>query len=116
MNRLLPVVLDAALVVLFAALGRRSHAHGLSLVGVLQTAGPFLCGTAAGWLLASALTDLATRSLPFGLVVVVATVVVGMGLRVALGSGTAWSFVAVASAVLTVLLLGWRLVARLVWA
>ncbi|HQF03264.1 MAG TPA: DUF3054 domain-containing protein [Phycicoccus sp.] len=114
MSRLLPVLLDAAFVVVFAAIGRRSHEHGLSAVGVIQTAGPFLCGAAAGWLLASTLTSLAPTGLPFGLVVVVATVVIGMLLRLAIGAGTAWSFVTVATAVLTVMLLGWRLLARLV--
>lgn len=112
MNRLVPVLLDAALVLVFAAVGRRSHEHGLTLTGVLQTAAPFLCGTAAGWLLAYSLTDLAPTSLPFGVVLVVATVVVGMGLRMALGAGVAWSFVAVATTVLSLFLLGWRLLAR----
>jgi hypothetical protein len=112
-SRLLPVLLDALLVVVFAAIGRRSHEHGLSAVGVLQTAGPFLCGAAAGWLLASTLTTLDTTSYAFGLVVVVSTVVIGMLLRLAIGAGTAWSFVAVATAVLTVMLLGWRVLARL---
>lgn len=116
MSRLLPVLLDVALVVVFAALGRRSHAHGLSIAGVLQTAGPFLCGTAAGWLLASLLTDLAPRSLPFGLIVAVSTIVIGMGLRMAFGAGTAWSFVLVATAVVTFFLVGWRLIASLLGA
>jgi hypothetical protein len=115
-SRLLPVLLDVVLVLVFAALGRRSHAHGLSLAGVLQTAGPFLCGTAAGWLLASLLTDLQPRSLPFGLIVAAATVVIGMGLRLVFGAGTAWSFVLVATAVLTFFLVGWRFVASLTGA
>ena len=110
MTRLLPVLADAALVLLFAFLGRRSHEHGLSLSGL------FLCGTAAGWLLAAGLTDLAPRSVPFGLVVVAATVVVGMGLRLVFAQGVAWSFVLVATAVLSVLLLGWRAIAGLVGA
>ena len=42
------------------------------------------------------------------------TVVLGMVLRRVAAEGTALSFVVVATAVLTVLLLGWRLVARLV--
>ena len=116
MTRLLPVLADAALVLLFAFLGRRSHEHGLSLTGLFQTAGPFLCGTAAGWLLAAGLTDLAPRSVPFGLVVVAATVVVGMGLRLVFAQGVAWSFVLVATAVLSALLLGWRAIAGLVGA
>ena len=40
------------------------------------------------------------------------TVVVGMLLHRVTGEGTAWSFVLVATVVLTALLLGWRLVAR----
>ncbi|GAA4405124.1 DUF3054 domain-containing protein [Fodinibacter luteus] len=113
MSRALPVVLDVALVVLFAVLGRRSHAEGLDLAGVARTAGPFLAGTAAGWLVASLTLDSGPRSLAFGAVVLACTVVVGMLLRRVLGDGTAPSFVVVATAVLSVLLLGWRLVARL---
>ena len=114
MTRALPAVLDVALVLVFAAVGRRSHAEGLDLFGVARTAAPFLVGTAAGWLLAGLTLDSGPRSLAFGAVVVVCTVVVGMLLRQVLGEGTALSFVIVATSVLTVLLLGWRLVARLV--
>ena len=46
-----------------------------------------------------------------GIPVVVGGVVVGMLLRVVTGAGTAFSFVAVATLVLAVLLLGWRAVA-----
>lgn len=114
MSRLWPALADAGLVMLFATLGRRSHAHGVTVAGVLQTAWPFLVGAGAGWILAGLVTDQAARSLPFGVIVVVGAVVIGMGLRIATGTGSAWSFVAVATAVLAVLLLGWRLVARLV--
>ena len=113
MSRLLPAVLDVVLVVVFAAVGRRSHAEGLDVAGVLRTALPFLVGTAAGWLLAGIVLDGGPRSLGYGAVVVALTVVVGMGLRALAAQGTAPSFVVVASVVLSVLLLGWRLVARL---
>jgi hypothetical protein len=112
-TRALPALLDAVLVVVFAAVGRRSHAEGLDVAGLLRTAWPFLAGAAAGWVVAG-LTVGEPRSLGFGAVVVAGAVVVGMLLRVAAGQGTAWSFVVVATVVLTVLLLGWRLVARLV--
>jgi hypothetical protein len=112
-TRALPALLDAVLVVVFAAVGRRSHAEGVDVAGILRTAWPFLAGAAAGWVVAS-LTVGEPRSLGFGGVVVAATVVVGMALRLATGQGTAWSFVVVATVVLTVFLLGWRLVARLV--
>ena len=114
MSRALPAVLDVALVLLFAAVGRRSHAEGLDVAGVLRTAVPFLVGTAAGWLLASLTLDSGPRSLAFGAVGLACTVVVGMLLRRVAGEGTALSFVLVATSVLAVLLLGWRAVATLV--
>ena len=113
MSRVLPGLLDLVLVVVFAALGRRSHAEGLDVAGILRTAGPFVVGTAAGWLLASVALDSGPRSLAFGAVVVASTVVVGMLLRRVAAQGTAPSFVVVATVVLAALLLGWRLVARL---
>jgi hypothetical protein len=104
--------LDAVLVVVFAAVGRRSHAEGLDVEGIARTAAPFLVGAAVGWVLALLTLDSGPRSLVFGAVVVTGTVVVGMLLRAVLGQGTAVSFVGVATAVLAVLLLGWRLLAR----
>jgi hypothetical protein len=111
-SRAVPAVLDVVFVVLFAAVGRRSHAEGLDVGGILRTALPFLVGTAAGWLLASVTLDTGPRSLAFGAVVVACTVVLGMVFRRVAGEGTAWSFLVVATVVLTVLLLGWRVVAR----
>jgi len=111
-SRLVAPLLDVVAVLVFATVGRRSHAHGITLGGVLETAAPFLCGTAAGWLLASVTLDTTPRSWQFGAVVVVATVVVGMLLRRLAAAGTAPSFVVVATLFLAVTLLGWRLVAR----
>ncbi len=113
MSRLLPAALDAALVLVFAAVGRRSHAEGLDLAGIARTAWPFLVGAATGWLVATLALDGVPRSLGFGAVVVAGTVAVGMLVRVAVDQGTAWSFVLVATLVLSALLLGWRLVAGL---
>ncbi|MGB7818107.1 MAG: DUF3054 domain-containing protein [Ornithinibacter sp.] len=113
MSRALPAVLDVLAVVLFAAVGRRSHAEGLDVVGILRTALPFLVGTAVGWVLATVTLDSGPRTLPFGAVVLVGTVVTGMALRAITGEGTALSFVIVATTVLAALFLGWRLVARL---
>ncbi|HET7304101.1 MAG TPA: DUF3054 domain-containing protein, partial [Segeticoccus sp.] len=98
-------VLDAALVVLFAVLGRRSHEEGGALLGVLGTAWPFLTGAAVGW----ALVLLARRAAPLGvragIPVWVGGVAGGMLLRVATGQGAAWPFVAVATLVLAAFLL-----------
>ncbi|MGL5817887.1 MAG: DUF3054 domain-containing protein [Phycicoccus sp.] len=112
MSRALPAALDVAVVVLFAALGRRSHAEGLDVAGVLRTAVPFLVGTAAGWLLASVVLGSGPRSWQWGAVVAACAVIVGMTLRRVTAQGTAPSFVAVTATVLTVLLLGWRVLGR----
>jgi hypothetical protein len=102
---------DVLAVLLFAAVGRRSHAEGLAVVGVVRTAWPFLAGVAVGWLLARAWRA-PSGLLPAGASVWLSALVVGMLLRVATGAGTAPSFVVVAAVSLAVLLLGWRLVAR----
>ncbi|ORA56444.1 hypothetical protein BST22_00405 [Mycolicibacterium chubuense] len=102
---------DVACVVVFCAIGRRSHAEGLTLAGVAETAWPFLTGTALGWVLARAWRR-PLALLPTGVVVWVATVVVGMLLRKLTAQGTAPSFIVVASLTTAALLLGWRAIAR----
>jgi hypothetical protein len=103
---------DIACVLVFCALGRRSHAEGVTLTGVAETAWPFLTGTAVGWLLARGWRQPAALA-PTGAVVWVCTVAVGMLLRktdlIGPAKSTAASFIVVASLVTAVLLLGWRL-------
>ncbi len=91
----------------FCALGRRSHDEGLNLTGIATTAWPFLTGTAVGWLAARGWRR-PTAVAPTGVVVWLSTVVVGMVLRKATSAGVAASFVVVATAVTALLLLGWR--------
>ncbi len=102
---------DVACVLVFCAIGRRSHAEGITVAGVLETAWPFLAGTAAGWL-ATRAWQRPTSLAPTGIVIWLSTVVVGMLLRKLASQGTALSFVVVASLVTAILLLGWRLGAR----
>ncbi|MGV0853078.1 DUF3054 domain-containing protein [Mycolicibacterium phlei] len=103
---------DLLLVVVFATIGRRSHAEGLTIAGIAGTAWPFLVGTVVGWVL-----SLGWRRpyalLPTGVAVWVSTIVVGMLLRKLTAAGTAPSFIVVASIATAVLLLGWRAVIRL---
>ena len=103
---------DVVGVVVFCAVGRRSHDEGLNIAGVATTAWPFLSGTAVGWLVSRAWRR-PTALVPTGVVVWLCTVVVGMGLRKASSAGVAASFVVVASSVTAVLLLGWRAVVGL---
>ncbi len=101
------LVTDAVCVLLFCAIGRRSHAEGVTVVGVAQTAWPFLAGAAAGWLVSRGWRR-PLAILPTGVAVWVGTIAVGMLLRKANSGGVAVTFVIVASVVTAVLLLGWR--------
>ncbi|MEE6178664.1 DUF3054 domain-containing protein [Mycobacterium sp. 050134] len=106
------LAVDVVCVLVFCAVGRRSHAEGLSVPGVAATAWPFLSGTVVGWL-ASRAWQRPTAVAPTGVVVWLCTVVVGMLLRKASSAGVAASFVVVAASVTAVLLLGWRALAGL---
>ncbi|MCW2552126.1 MAG: rane protein [Mycobacterium sp.] len=102
---------DVSCILVFCAIGRRSHAEGITMAGVAETAWPFLSGTAAGWLAAKA-WQRPTSLAPTGIAIWLSTVVIGMLLRKATSQGTAISFVVVASLSTAILLLGWRLGAR----
>ena len=106
------LAVDIGCVLVFCAIGRRSHDEGITLAGVAQTAWPFLSGTAAGWLLSRGWRQ-PTAIVPTGVSVWLATVIVGMLLRKASSQGVAVSFVIVASLVTAAFLLGWRLAWKL---
>ena len=99
--------IDIACVLMFCAVGRRSHDEGLNVAGIATTAWPFLSGTVLGWL-ASQAWRRPKAVVPTGVVVWLCTVAVGMLLRKATSVGVAASFVVVASSVTALLLLGWR--------
>ena len=109
----LAFVTDLALVVVFCTIGRRSHAEGLTLAGIAETAWPFLSGTLVGWLLARAWRA-PTAVAPTGVIVWVSTIVVGILLRKATSQGVAASFIVVASLVTALVLLGWRVLAAVI--
>jgi peptidoglycan/LPS O-acetylase OafA/YrhL len=101
------VAADALCVIVFCASGRRSHAEGVTVAGVAETAWPFLAGAAVGWLVSRGWRR-PLAVVPTGLVIWVCTVAVGMLLRKASSGGVAVTFVIVASLVTAALLLGWR--------
>lgn len=103
---------DLLAVLVFAALGRSSHAEVLTAFGVLTTAAPFLLGLLIGWLTARSWR--APLRLPVGVVVWTGTVVVGLGIRVAVTHRLPLTFVLVAAVSLALLLLSWRAVTQLV--
>ncbi|WP_019971784.1 DUF3054 domain-containing protein [Mycobacterium sp. 141] len=98
---------DLIAVVVFCTIGRRSHAEGITVTGVAETAWPFLVGTLTGWLVSRG-WQRPTSLAPTGIAVWIATVVVGMLLRKLTSAGVAGSFIVVASLVTAVFLLGWR--------
>ncbi|HTN55099.1 MAG TPA: DUF3054 domain-containing protein [Microbacterium sp.] len=113
--RYLPaLVVDAVLVLIFAAIGRASH--GEDPIGFILTGWPFLIALVVGHALAALVPARPRRpwSLGWGVIAWVVTVVGGMLLRVAAGDTAETTFIIVASAVLAALLLGWRVIALLV--
>jgi uncharacterized membrane protein YgdD (TMEM256/DUF423 family) len=102
---------DVVLILAFAASGRRTHEHGVTVAGVLETAWPFLVAYAL-----SALAVRAWRSpaalRPTGLVLWLGTVIGGLALRALSGGGVALSFQVVTLLVLGAFLLLPRAVVR----
>jgi len=106
------LAVDVVAVLVFCAVGRRSHDEGLNVTGIAVTAWPFLTGTVIGWLISRGWRR-PTAVAPTGVVVWLSTVVIGMLLRKATSVGVAASFVVVATTVTALLLLGWRVAAGL---
>ncbi|SOX51924.1 DUF3054 domain-containing protein [Mycobacterium ahvazicum] len=98
---------DVVGVLVFCAVGRRSHDEGLNLAGIATTAWPFLTGTLIGWLVSRGWRR-PTAVAPTGVIIWLCTVVIGMVLRKVSSAGVAASFVVVAATVTALLLLGWR--------
>lgn len=98
---------DVAGVLVFVVAGRANHGAEETATGILHTAGPFLIALGLGWLVMRAWQDPA--SLRTGAGVLVVTIVVGLLLRrFVFDDGIQLSFVLVATAFLTLFLLGWR--------
>lgn len=112
-RRQLWLVVDLVALVVFATIGRRSHAEGITVAGVLSTAWPFAVGAVVGWLVVRAWRR-PVAVWPSGVGAWLGALCVGMLLRRVVGEGTPLDFVAVAAVFLAVFLLGWRLVLGLV--
>lgn len=104
---------DVVLIVLFAALGRDTHAHGVDPAGVLLTASPFIAAALAGWALLRLWRHPASPW-PHGIILWLLTAGGGLALRALAGGGTAFSFQLVTFGVLGAFLLLPRLAALLV--
>ena len=100
--------IDLVLVIIFSILGRAAHGEALDLSGIVRTAAPFVAGCLVAWIVILRSRQQGTTRKD-GLVVLIATVVIGNIFRVLIGDTTHWSFILVTVAVLTVFLMGWRL-------
>ncbi len=103
------LVIDIFVVLLFVAIGRANHHHGDSLSGMVSTTWPFAVGLAVGWLIVLVRRQ-DGASLGAGVEAWLATVALGMILRVIAGQGTAFAFIVVALVFLGALMLGPRFV------
>ncbi len=108
MQRSQRVIIDLLCLVVFVAIGRSTHDHGVALSGMFKTLWPFVVGLGASW------TILIRRrrsgaSFADAALIVVVTVALGMTLRVMVGQGTAVAFIIVALAFLSLTMGGWRL-------
>jgi Protein of unknown function (DUF3054) len=101
------VVWDVVTILVFVAIGRAVHDHGVRSAGVASTSWPFLVGLAGAWWLV-----LRRRwnagSVKASVTVLTGTIVVGMTLRVIVGQGTAVAFIVVAVVFLGALMVGAR--------
>ncbi|TSE00267.1 DUF3054 domain-containing protein [Skermania sp. ID1734] len=115
MKKLLPAfAVDLVLVIIFCAIGRRSHEEANALGGLVHTAWPFVAGLIVGWAAVAAATRGAfdgSSLVPVGIAAWAGTLVGGMVLRVISGQGTAVTFIIVAGVVLAIFLIGWRIAA-----
>jgi hypothetical protein len=110
----LGLAIDAALILVFSAIGRRNHGETSALLGVATTAWPFLAGAVAGWLVALSVFHRAPLRVRDGVLVWLGAVAIGMVLRSLTHAGTAFSFIVVATLFLGAGLLGWRALAALI--
>ncbi|CAN5515772.1 DUF3054 domain-containing protein [soil metagenome] len=113
---LLPVVADLVCVLVFAAAGKGSHEAGASEWVVLAIVWPFALAALVAHAGLFRAGRPAERVWPEGVVVLATTYLLGMVLRLVSGRGIAVGFLVVALIFLTVTLLGWRAVRRLVVA
>ena len=98
---------------LFVAVGRRNHDESAGISGVVEVALPFLIALISGWLVTRAWRS--PQALSTGVVIWLITVVLGLALRNFLfDRGTATPFIIVATVVLGVLLVGRRLIMRVI--
>ena len=103
---------DVVLIILFAFIGRRSHEEGLAIGHVLYTALPFIIGYVIALAISRPWQSI-NNLWPAGIIVWLGTVVLGLAVRIMMGSTAAVSFMIVTAVVLGFFLLARRLLGKL---
>jgi hypothetical protein len=99
---------DIVAIVVFVAIGRRNHSEGEAVDAIFTVAAPFLIALAVGWVAARAWTR--PMQVETAFVIWPITVAIGMILRnLVFDRGTALPFIIVATVVIGVFLVGWRM-------
>jgi len=108
------VALDVILVLIFATMGRNSHELGMTFLGVLATAWPFLVGLAVMWAVLRAWHN-PVDPIRTGVPLWVGTVILGMILRIFVtGADFVLPFFLVAAGTIGLMLVGWRALSALI--
>lgn len=115
-RRLWPVVADLLCVLALALGGKNSHDEAGSLWLVLVIAWPYAFAAVLAHLWLTVRGRQASRVWPDGAIVLAVTYVLGMALRAVSGRGLDPAFLVVAGLFLTLTMLGWRGVVRLISA
>lgn len=97
---------DVVAVIVFAAIGRASHAEPLDIFGFVATVAPFLVGLGAAW--ATPVVRANPAGLRAGAAVLAGTVLLGLALRAGFTGRLPLSFAMITITSLGVLLIGWR--------
>lgn len=107
MNRLIPILIDVALVFVFAAVGRASHAEALDGAGLTRTAMPFVAAALMGAVVMT-LRNADLSQLKPGVIQWAIVLAGGMLFRTMIGDGVQFAFIVVAAIFLALFLIGWR--------
>lgn len=113
---LLWLTIDVVLVLLFAFQGRSTHSSGNGLLGLVETAWPFLAGLALGWIFTRQwqTTDgglpMVFQLWPSSIALVFITWMGGLAFRSISGHTNEGGFPLVALGFFLLMLVGWRIV------
>ena len=114
MNRrtVIAALADIVAIVVFVAIGRSNHKEGETVDAIFTVAAPFLIALAVGWIAARAWTR--PMQVETAFIIWPITVAVGMVLRnLVFDRGTALPFIIVATVVIGVFIVGWRMLAAI---